>query len=325
MMFILKNPTLKIVLLLFFSLFFFSAGYAGAQTDTTEIDFTELSAPSVELTTSVGGGVGAVASIVAKTTNIDDNFVSFDWYLDDQPMLSQSGRAKTNFSFPTTKPFHIVRLSIIENNKKIAENTASVSSFAVSLVWNTNTFIPADYEGKAIPIVGSVVTITAFPEIRGEDPQNLLYTWYVDAESRVRNTIAEQEFSFILSKNVSFVSVIVEVNNLSHSISARKAIAIPLTKPQILITHSSPLYLVPGEKVDLEAQPYYFNIPNATSLQYRWWFAGKSILGIPPDPNTLTLSIPIDSGIGSQSLQLTVENLRTPGEGGKASMEIIIL
>ncbi len=310
---------------LLFSFFIIVGNTAHAQADIPDLGLDEFSAPSVELIPSSGGAIGGIISVTAKTANIDDNFVSFDWYLDDQPMLVQSGRAKTIFSFTTTKPLHIVRLSVIEDSAKIAENAVSIASFNVSLAWRTNTFVPADYEGKALPVVGSTITLTAFPEIKGESPDNLLYTWSVDAESRVRSVLGEQEFSFTVMKNVSSVFVSVEVSTLNQSSTASKAINIFLAKPHILLEPDAPLFLAPGGKIDLKAHPYYFNIASATDLQYEWSFGGKSALGIPPDPNALTLAIPPDSGIGSQIVEVSAENRRTPGEKGRASLEVIIL
>lgn len=315
---------------LFFASFFVLPVVHAQQTSdstgqTAALGVDEFSAPSVELVVSSSGTLGGTVSIAAKTSNIDDNSVSFEWYLDDQPMLAQSGRAKTGFSFTTTRSFHTVRLSIIEDGEKIAENTAPIASFNVSLAWRTNTFVPADYEGKAMPIVGSTVTLTAFPEIKGEVPDNLLYTWSIDAESRVRNTLGEQEFSFMVMKNVSSVFVSVEVSTLNQSVTITKALNIPLVKPQILLEPGTPIFIAPGGKMELNARPYYFNIMRSTDLQYEWNFGGKSALGIPPDPNTLTLAIPSASGTGSQMLTVSAENRRTPGETGRSSLEINIL
>ena len=160
-------------------------------------------------------------------------------------MLSQSGRARTSFSFTTTKPFHVVRLSLIENGKKITENTVSVASFNVSLLWRTNTFVPADYEGKALPAVGSTISLTAFPEIKGESPDDLLYTWSVNAESKVRNVLGEQEFSFTVTKNTSSVLFRL-VSTLNQSFTASKALNISLAKPHILL--DTPPFLSCAEK-----------------------------------------------------------------------------
>ena len=134
-------------------------------------------------------------------------------------IIPQSGRAKTGFSFQTSKPQHLARLVISDlNKKKITENTVSIGSYDVSLVWQTNSFSPLDYEGRTMPSVGSRIVVTAIPEIRNEDPENLIYTWYVNSESQVRGVLGEQTFSFLVTKNVTFIPVMVEVSNLSQSV-----------------------------------------------------------------------------------------------------------
>lgn len=288
------------------------------------LGFDDLSAPSVDLDVSSSGTPGSTAIIRARTTNIDNNTSVFDWYLDDQPMLFASGRAKTDFSFQTTRPFHIVRATISAEGKIIAENAASVHSFAVSLTWNTDTFVPADYAGKALPSVGSRIAITAFPDIRGEAPENLLYTWYVDAESQIRNALGEQEFSIIASKNVSFISVMVEISNLSQSISVSKAIVIPLAKPMVVVNNSTPLFLIPGGAATITAQPFYFHIASVNDLSFQWIFGGKTIMGTPPNPHELTLIIPQDSGSGLQYLRVEAANNVVLGERARADLAITV-
>lgn len=285
----------------------------------------DLSASTVDLDVSSSGAPGSIAIIRARTANISDNTSSFDWYLDDQPMLLASGRAKTEFSFRTTKPFHIVRVVVSSEGKRIAENTASIGSFVVSLTWVTDTFVPADYAGKALPSVGSRITVTSFPDIRGESPENLLYTWYIDAESHVRNVLAEQEFSFVAPKNTSFVSIMVEVSNLSQSVSVSKAITIPLAKPSIVLDPPTPLSFVPGGKAVINARPFYFHIVSMNELSYEWFFGDKTIMGVPPDPQELTLIIPQDSSTGTQYLRMEATSNTVLGERARADLAITVL
>lgn len=293
--------------------------------EAASLNFDDLSASTVELDVSSSGAPGSTAIIRARTTNISDYTSLFDWYLDDQPMLLASGRARTEFSFQTTKPFHIVRVVVSAEGLRIAENTASVQSFVTSLSWATDTFVPAHYEGRALPSVGSRITVTAFPEIRGEAPENLLYTWYIDAESQVRNVLAEQEFSFVALKNAPFVSIMVEVSNLSQSVMISKAIVIPLVKPTLVFDPAFPVSFVPTGQRDINAWPYYFHIANTNNLSYRWSFGGEAIIGIPPNPQELTLVIPETSGSGSQYLTVTAENNTVLGETARNSLEIIVL
>jgi len=308
----------------------FIAGTAHAQfgdvIDQQEVGlgFDEFSAPAIDITVAASGMLGSTASLTAKTANIDDNTSTFEWYLDDVLSRAQSGKAKTAFAFTTTKQLHIIRLVVSSGGETITENTVSVSSFNVSLVWHADTFVPASYEGKALPIVGSRVTVIALPEIRNENPENLLYTWSVNAESRVRNVLDEQEFSFFVTKNVSFVSIMVEVSNLSKSVTVKRAINVPVVKPSVVLYHNKgkdgsglsnkPLFIAPGTAISILAQPFYFHTSATGNLSYEWEFIGKNVSGVPPDPNILRLTIPESSESGKRFLRVRTVNQKIAGE-----------
>ena len=305
-----------------------------AQDISASLNLDQFSAPAVDIVVSASGVVGTAAVLSAKTNNISDNASDFQWYLDDKLMSLQSGRTRTTFSFQTVKQLHVVRLIITENGQKVAENSASISSFSVSVVWSTDTFVPADYEGKALPIVGSLVTLTAIPDIRGENPEDLLYTWYVDSESRVRGVANEQSFSFYVTKNVLYVPVVVEVSNAGQSILVRQAITIPVMRPAVLLYHAaekstalSPgaFSMNPGEKTNVYARPFYFHIRQASDLSYQWRFANANAAGTPPDPDLLLLSVPENSGSGETPLTVSAESFIVPGERAKTELPITIL
>ena len=295
----------------------------------------EFSAPSVEINVLYSGALGSTAQLTAQTDNIDNYSSLFEWYLDDQLIIPQSGRAKINFSFQTSKPQHLARLVISDLNKKeITENTVSVGSYDVSLVWQTNSFSPLDYEGRTMPSVGSRIIVTAIPEIRNEDPENLIYTWYVNSESQVRGVLGEQTFSFLVTKNVTFIPVMVEVSNLSQSVTVRKGISVPIVKPSLALYQKQnqklsaerATFVLPGSQIDFYAQPFYFHINKATDLIYKWSFAGKeAVSATGEDANLLTLTIPQTSGAGRSMLEVKVENPRILGERAKAEIEINII
>ena len=295
----------------------------------------EFSAPSVEINVLYSGALGSTAQLTAQTDNIDNYSSLFEWYLDDQLIIPQSGRAKINFSFQTSKPQHLARLVISDlNKKKITENTVSIGSYDVSLVWQTNSFSPLDYEGRTMPSVGSRIIVTAIPEIRNEDPENLIYTWYVNSESQVRGVLGEQTFSFLVTKNVTFIPVMVEVSNLSQSITVRKGISVPIVKPSLALyqkqnqklSAGSAAFVLSGGQIDFYAQPFYFHINKATDLIYKWSFAGKeAVSAAGEDANLLALTIPQTSGAGRSMLEVKVENPRILGEWARAEIEINII
>lgn len=305
-----------------------------AQEISNNLNLDQFSASSVSVVVSASGVIGTTSVLSAITNNISDNTSDFQWYLDDKLMSLQSGKARTTFSFKTTKQTHIVRLVIVENGQSIAENSVSVNSFSVSLLWSTNTFVPADYEGKALPTVGSAITLNAIPDIQGENPEDLLYTWVINSESRVRGVANEQSISFHVTKNVLSIPVVVEVSNASQSVLVRQAINIPVVHPLVVLYHydQNPtilsyrnLFLGPGEKTNVLAQPYYFHIQQASDLSYSWRFANTNAKGEFPDPNILILSIPENSGAGNTSLTVVAENPLTPGEQTTGELLVYIL
>lgn len=285
----------------------------------------DASKPQVDLSVSASGAVGTTATINAYTENINDGTSVFAWYLDDELAPRQMGVARTTFSFITIKQSHRVRVTISEGGELLAENAALVRALSVSLIWNTNTFVPAEYEGKALPSVGSRINAFALPEFGNENPENLLYTWYVDAESQVRGVAGEQGFSFNITKNASFISLIVEVSNQAQSLTARHGITIPIMRPAIVLTPSTELYTVPGIKTYIRALPFHFHIATMNELSFMWRFAGAEVRGVPPDPNLLTLSIPEDSGGGNSYLTIEITNRSLPAEIARAETRVTIL
>lgn len=291
-----------------------------------DLGLDQFSAPSVDVTVSAGGTVGENALITARTENIDGNTAVFSWFVDDEPAPRLTGRAKTSLSIITQKPSHVVRVVVSVDGKKVAENTASVNSFTAVLAWRADSFVPADYEGKALASVGSRVTVTALPEIRGEKSEDLLYTWYLDAESQVRNVVGEEEFSFFISKNVRSVSVIVEVSNQSQSLSVKQAINVPVVRPSAALAPAgASLTIAPGAKTTVRAVPLYFHIASLNELSFVWSFGGHTVAGVPPDPHVLSLAVPLESGRGTRMLFLDIENKSAPEETARAEMEVNIL
>ncbi|MEK7520440.1 MAG: hypothetical protein AAB581_04345 [Patescibacteria group bacterium] len=303
-------------------------GVAHAQTEQPPIGLDEFSAPSVEILVSFSGTIGSTAALTAHTTNIDDNTVVFLWYVDDKPAPLASGKAKTTFSFQATKSFHLVKLEVSQDGAVITQNSVSVSSFNVAVLWSADTFVPAEYEGKALPVVGSRVTVTAIPSVRDENPEDLLYTWYLDAESQVRGVVGEQDFSFTAPRGATFVSIIVEVTNAARSVSVERGITIPIARPQVVLYQNSttdPAFVSAGGTVAVRALPYYFRVASAHELAYAWEFADKTAQGVPPDPDTLTLAVPANSASGMRMLNVSVKNQRLLGENGHAELEVYIL
>jgi len=342
-----KNSGLKVNIVALMAMFFVfgflavAGNFANAQLSEQDIQNTTndiqntASIPSVDLDVSSSGRVGESVTVSAYTSNINDQISQFLWYLDDELDQTKSGVAKNTFTFITKKSNHVVRVVVMQDNKKIAENSILVSSYSVSLVWSANTYVPPEYEGKALPVRGSQITVTAIPNIKGFDPSELVYTWYLNADSKLRNIMGQDEFSFPVSISADSFLVFVDVSTPSGAVTVRQTLNIPVVRPSVLIyqkrsagmseSASSNIFISPGETQNFIAKPYNFKAGNSLDFDYIWEFVNKTTEGLRKNPETLVLKIPDDSGYGQRYLTVTASNLKNSSERAQKDISVNII
>ncbi len=309
---------LSLFVFLSFPLFVF------AQLDSKDISnlpqVQELTSPSVSLSLSFSGRVGQMAKIVVSADNFNPNTSDFAWYIDGSKTPSLVGSGKTEFTFKVTKPRQIVRVAVFQEGQKIAENSIVVNAFDVSLAWSTDTYVPADYEGKALPTRGSLISVVALPEIPNYSREDLIYTWYVNGESRLRGVSGAYEFSFRVAESVDYEFVMVEVRNLSGSISLKEAVSIPVVRPSVEIYYTKNLDTKPrnsilvslkrGDSMFLIAKPYNFRVEKLADLSFIWSYFGKKKVSF-DKPYLLKIYADKNSAIGNGTIELEVADRTT--------------
>lgn len=189
----------------------------------------------------------------------------------------------------------------------------------VDLAWTCNGYTPVNYEGKSLPIRGSLVTVSAMPyfKINNQLVQSnkLNYKWFLDDEIISSNNIPE--FSFITTKFRSYtheVRVIVSISD--ESVSSQEWIAIKIYNPEIQVYEydgaaqvnlkkgvGSEILTSANSTSALAAIPYYFNISNLQELSYNWAMQGTQIINqLTELPQVIELKI----GSGLSYLEKTI-------------------
>ncbi len=189
----------------------------------------------------------------------------------------------------------------------------------VDLAWTCNTYTPVNYEGKALPIKGSLVTVSAMPyfKINNQLVQSnkLNYKWFLDDEIISSNNLPE--FSFITTKFRSYShEVRVIVSTPDESVSSQEWIEIKIYNPEIQVyeyTDAAQVNLTKGVGAELftyannspalAAVPYYFNISSLQELSYNWAMQGTQIVNqLTELPQIIELKI----GSGLSYLEKTI-------------------
>ncbi len=182
----------------------------------------------------------------------------------------------------------------------------------VTLTWSTDTYVPLDYSGKALPTRKSNIEVVA--SISSSNPENLLYNWFInDKLQEVKSGKGKQTFTFNTGERISQrFEVKTRVSDEKESfIIFSPVLTIALQSPEIVLkTKTAPLeplkYIFSSnQEIRFTAQPYFFNIKRADELSYDWSFNGERATKT-DDANPNTFILKISQLVQSITKKLTV-------------------
>ena len=188
---------------------------------------------------------------------------------------------------------------------------AQVSAPVMWLTWRAATYIPAEYNGRALPTPGSNVVV-AIDVIHNGKPMDLsqetIY-WYISGSyiaggrglARTAITIPD-----IISQNQ--ISIRVSLPETLGGLA--RTITIPVALPQTVITVLPPDPAANRDlSFDVQARPYFFTVNDPSQLNFNWTVNNQAPSSF-NDPMHLHINIPQGTATGSKlNVRLKVENL----------------
>lgn len=141
----------------------------------------------------------------------------------------------------------------------------------VVLTWNAANFYPSNYRGRALPSVGTPITVSAELLVNGKfaDLSKANVVWYksgnqIDSGVGLKQTITEPDSNDL---NNIFIRAVVTLND----ITAEQSIVIPVSDPVVAIEIPYPRSIIDANSdVTLRAIPYFFNISSLGRLIFYW-------------------------------------------------------
>ncbi|MFH1392154.1 MAG: hypothetical protein ABIG90_00525 [bacterium] len=163
----------------------------------------------------------------------------------------------------------------------------------IDLNWHSSTLVPDWYKGRALPVRGSTLTVSAIT-----NQKNLIYDWYLD-----RNYI---KYSSGLNRD-SFSFVVTEWPGYEHNIRVKvgdsyASTSIKVQEPKVHLG-SREYILKPGQTKSFQAIPYFFTSSN---LKYQWFVNNEEIKNNNAD--IFTLDVASGSGSGTNKLDILIRN-----------------
>jgi len=221
---------------------------------------------------------------------------------------------------------------------------SQTSEINITLTWSTNTYIPLDYPGKALPVKGSVIEVAANIDSQEVNPQELNYRWFLNKHLQTEQSgQAKSVLGFPVkwtSENEQ--SIRVEIRDKEENLLGSAYLDIGIVQPQVVIQpmtnkgtlplESSVSSIIKEYQISAEqetsfiAQPYFFNISSINELNFNWNLGGREASQISSDnPHVFILKIGQLIQSIKQNLKIGVENKNNPLQRARTTAEITFI
>jgi len=198
----------------------------------------------------------------------------------------------------------IYELTPLDSGTTTTAEDEGISLISCDMVWSTDSYVPYEYPGRALPAVDGFVTVTAILNVSGGNAANLQYSWFIDnVFDEAQSGYGRTEFKFGIRRDAQNThTVLVKIFNDSNTFYYEKTATIPIVEPEILIYSSIKNYLFSEEaknllsisnnkKTSFIARPFFFSIEKASDLNYSWRISGQEPINSTGfDSNVLELS-----------------------------------
>lgn len=205
----------------------------------------------------------------------------------------------------------------------------------IILTWSSDTYVPSDYIGKALPAKGSVVEIAANVFSQNVCPRELVYNWFLDGRMQKNESgKGKQVFKFNIGESSAKKSVKVAIKNQEgFVIGESPSLNLKSWKTEIVFGTNAFLseclgsvlgyQIYSNEKIVFTAWPYFFDIKSVDELNYQWALGGKDAVQTDKEnPNVLTVEIGQLISSFTQELTVEAENKNNPLQRTKLTAEI---
>lgn len=214
--------------------------------------------------------------------------------------------------------------SIFESSQvPIGEDVTDVAQFtlkSIDVFWSTDSYVPYDYPGRALPAVDGFVDIGLDLELYRGKPENLQYSWFVDnVFYENQSGYGRKNFKLGIRRSAQQThTVLVKIFDDAGLFYLEKTITIPITKPEIIIYTSiknpsfselaKKIIVTPSNKKSyFVAKPFFFSIKKPTDLDYQWQISNQeSIYASGLSANILTLTVPEKKSDERESRELLI-------------------
>lgn len=269
---------------------------------------------------------GEDVSLRVESFSLDLNRLNIIWEIDGVVQSQGKGLLSKNITAPLAGQRTTIKATVFKENGEELSSSVVLAPANVDLMYESDTYTPPLYKGRAMFSHQSIVKVLAVPEIIDNGlkikSSDVIYTWEKDG-------VVLQDFSGVGKDSIIFkgrlisTSFVVTVTAKSpiSGIAAKKSISIKPIDPSVVIYKSSPSQgsifenpLIGTEDMETEefgfvAIPYYFSVSNKDSsdLIYKWTENGEAF-DDPTASSDIIFTNKDLAGSGSAQIKVNISN-----------------
>jgi hypothetical protein len=198
------------------------------------------------------------------------------------------------------------------------------------ITWKTDSFVPANYQGKIFPTQGSTIEMGLDLVVNNKivDLSKKNIKWSIGGQpSQTKIGLTKIKFKTNKSSEDQTVEVSILKYNTSGNLNAM--VVIPIHSPEIVIDSASYNNEVKiSEKNIFKALPFFFDVPSLANLSFSWFINGSRINQESANrPDLLSLNLVSQGEIYQDTLNLsvTIQNIVDKLQSASKSLDLNII
>lgn len=272
-------------------------------------------------------GPGDKVTIRVQSFSIDLDRAQVTWRANGRLLAQGTAVQEVSFEAGPLGSSTFVSISAFVDGELYSDQI-TVSPADIDIIWETDTYTPPFYSGKALPSAQAPVTIVALPRIvsifgGSVQIRDLIFTWRENGRvlgnnsGRGKNILRTTGARLFNTKNIE-----VTATTIDGVTTAKRLLVLTPANPRVVFYENSPLlgmrfekairstFELKQEEVTVTAHPFYFSGSSRVrdSFEYSWVVNGRVVETLLEDRSSLVLR-QTGNGEGSATIALTIQNL----------------
>jgi len=260
----------------------------------------------------------------AESNLLDLSRALITWSSNGKTIASGDGTTETDVTVGALGQQTSITITAAIDSTR-ASGAAVVIPTQIDLLYESNSYTPPFYRGRALPSAGTMLRLQAIPRFTKGDGSlvpaaSIIYIWKRNGEL-IQAASGLGRSAALLPGPTLFATdtIVVEAHTSDNTYSGSASLRIPSVEPVIALYLDSALFgilyhqalsvrtFVPNTEMTFVAVPYFAQAysPDDQNLQYEWHVNSQKISADATRPSAITLSAGSSDGTAIVELSLT--------------------